>query len=51
MSSDKKDKYPFPNRNDDIYENIKNIEEFEFTHSIVYEFARRNGNVSNILNF
>lgn len=51
MSSDKKDKYPFPNRNDDIYENIKNIEEFEFTHSIVYEFARRNENVSNILNF
>lgn len=51
MSSDKKDKYPFPNRNDDIYENIKIIEEFEFTHSIVYEFARRNENVSNILNF
>ena len=45
------DNYTFPNRHDSIYTNIENVEDFEFTHSIVYEFARRNENVQNILNF
>lgn len=45
------DNYTFPNRHDSIYTNIENVENFEFTHSIVYEFARRNENVQNILNF
>ena len=43
--------YPFPNRHDSIYTNIENIEDFEFTHSIIYQFARRNENIENILNF
>ena len=45
------DKYLFPNRSDEIYKNIENFEDFEFTHSIVYEFARRNKNVQDVLNF
>lgn len=56
MSSEQKktkgiDTNPFPNRHDSIYTNIENIEDFEFTHSIVYQFARRNENIQNILNF
>ena len=45
------DKYLFPNRSDEIYKNIENFEDFEFTHSIVYEFARRNKNVQHVVNF
>lgn len=41
----------FPNRHDGLYKNIENIQNFEFTHSIVYEFARRNKNTNKILNF
>jgi len=33
------------------YEYIDMFEPYEFTHCIVYEFARRNPNVENILNF
>lgn len=38
-----------PRRED--YEYMKEFKPYEFTHCIVYELARRNSNVENILNF
>ncbi|PHR69912.1 MAG: hypothetical protein COA66_13875 [Arcobacter sp.] len=40
-----------PTRKDDIYLEIEKFDKYTFTHCITYEFARRNSNVENILNF
>jgi hypothetical protein len=45
------DNNSLPNRFDDVYKNIENIEDFEFTHCIIYEMARRNVYVQDTLNF
>lgn len=45
-------KFKLPTRNDDNYLIIDKFEKnYQYTHKIVYEFARRNPIVTNILNF
>lgn len=44
----------YPNqlkRDNQIYKNIENFEQFEFTHCLTYEFAMRNTKVCELLNF
>ena len=51
---DEFDELFYPNqlkRNNQIYIDIENFEQFEFTHCLTYEFARRNTKVCELLNF
>lgn len=51
---DEFDELFYPNqlkRNNQIYIDIENFEQFEFTHCLTYEFAMRNTKVCELLNF
>lgn len=48
--SSQNNEYELPTRFDDDYTDIDNLEKYQFTHCLTYEFARRNINVENSLN-